>query len=247
MLAPQGGSCLERRATGMEGLVMRAPLEESGFLHRRQLILSMRPSASIGGAGYPGSTADQRPSEVTRLLTAVEAGNDQAAEDLLNLVYGELRRVAAQKMAAERPGHTLVPTALVHEAWLRLNCGHGTHFANRAHFFGAAAEAMRRILIDRARQRLARKRGFGAQLLELDEVEIPSPAADDELLLLVDEAFDKFAGLHPREAEVVKLRYFVGMTFEETATALGIAVPTAKKRWAYARAWLRVELRHGCS
>ncbi len=181
-------------------------------------------------------------SQVTNLLEAVEHGDGLATEQLLDLVYAELRRLAAQKIAAERPGHTLVPTALVHEAWLRLNCGQGAHFANRAHFFAAAAEAMRRILIDRARRRLAAKRGMGAEVLDLDELEIPAPAADDDLLLELDEAFEKFAALHPREAEVVKLRYFVGMTFEETAAALGIAVPTAKKWWAYARAWLRVEL-----
>ena len=181
-------------------------------------------------------------SQVTPLLHAAEHGDETAADALLGAVYSELRRLAAQKMGGERPGHTLVPTALVHEAWLRLNCGQGAHFANRAHFFAAAAEAMRRILIDRARHRLAAKRGGRMEAVDLDEIEIASPAGDDDLLLELDEALEKFAALHPREAEVVKLRYFVGMTFEETAAALGIAVPTAKKWWAYARAWLRIEM-----
>ncbi len=179
--------------------------------------------------------------QVTELLDAVESGDAKAAEQLLEVVYAELRSVAARKMAAERSGQTLQPTALVHEAWLRLNCGQGAHFANRAHFFAAAAEAMRRILIDRARRRLAAKRGFGRETVSLEEVEIPSPAEDD-MLLGLNEALGRFATLHPREAEVVKLRYFVGMDFEEAAAALGIAVPTAKKRWSYARAWLRVQM-----
>ncbi len=181
-------------------------------------------------------------SQVTHLLHAVEQGDAQAADDLLDLVYAELRGLAAHKMAGERPGQTLVPTALVHEAWLRLHCGQGAHFANRAHFFAAAAEAMRRILIDRARRRLAARRGGGAEAVGLDEIEIPCPAGEDEVLLQLHEALEQFAAFHPRKAEVVKLRYFVGMTFEETAAALGIAVPTAKQWWAYARAWLRVEM-----
>ncbi len=180
--------------------------------------------------------------EVTRLLAAGASGDPNAADQLLPLVYGELRKLAAHKMACERSGQTTVPTALVHEAWLRLNYGQGAHFVNRAHFFAAAGEAMRRILIDHARRRLAAKRAWGVAAVNVDEVEIPSPADDDHLLLELDEALARFAALHPRKAEVVKLRYFVGMTFEETAEALGIAVPTAKKWWAYARAWLRMEM-----
>ncbi|HEY5913389.1 MAG TPA: sigma-70 family RNA polymerase sigma factor [Verrucomicrobiae bacterium] len=202
----------------------------------------MRPSGSIVGADPSRSTTDPSTSQVTHLLDALEGGDNQAADKLLDLVYSELRRLAAQKLAGERAGHTLQPTALVHEAWLRLNCGQGAHFANRAHFFAVAAEAMRRILIDRARRRLAAKRGLGANPVDLDIIEIPAPAGGDDMLLQLNEAFEKFAGLHPRKAEVVKLRYFVGMTFEETAAALGIAVPTAKKWWTYARAWLRVEM-----
>jgi len=180
---------------------------------------------------------------ITHILGRLEQGDAKAAEELLPLVYDELRRLAANKMAHEAPGQTLQPTALVHEAWLRLGGSDAPGFQNRAHFFGAAAEAMRRILIERARRRIAAKRGGGAQVVDLDEIEIPSPAADDDRLLAVNEALEKFAALEPRKAELVKLRYFVGMSFDEAATALGIAVPTAKQWWAYARAWLTVELR----
>ena len=181
-------------------------------------------------------------SDVTQLLQAASAGDPKAAEELLPLVYDELRRLAAQKMAGEARAQTLQPTALVHEAWLRLAGDEAARFENRAHFFGAAAEAMRRILIDRARRRLAAKRGSGAALLDVDEIEIPSPTLDDDTLLRVNEALEKFAAIDSRKAELVKLRYFVGMNFEETAAALGIAVPTAKQWWAYARAWLTVEM-----
>ena len=181
--------------------------------------------------------------DLTRILERVQQGDAKAADQLLPLVYEELRKLAAAKMAHERPGHTLQPTALVHEAWLRLGGSEGPPFHNPAHFFGAAAEAMRRILIERARRRIAAKRGGGAVQVELDELEIPPPAGGDDQLLAVNEALEKFAALDPRKAELVKLRYFVGMSFDETAAALGIAVPTAKQWWAYARAWLAVELR----
>jgi RNA polymerase sigma factor (TIGR02999 family) len=139
-------------------------------------------------------------------------------------------------MSQEAPHQTLQPTTLVHEAWLRLVGADGQKdFANRAHFFAAAAEAMRRILVDRARRRLAAKRGGGERSVPLEEVEIPMPAADDEQLLAVTEALEKFAVLDPRKAELVKLRYFVGMSFEEAA-ALEISEPTAKRWWAYAPA-----------
>ena len=164
---------------------------------------------------------------------------------MLPLVYDELRKLAAHRMAGEAAGQTLQPTALVHEAWLRLGGSDAPGFQNRAHFFGAAAEAMRRILIERARRRLAAKRGGGVVAVELDEIAIPPPTADDDQLLAVNEALEKFAALDPCKAELVKLRYFVGMSFDEAATALGIAVPTAKQWWAYARAWLTVELRAG--
>ena len=184
-------------------------------------------------------------SEVTHILERARQGDPKAAEELLPLVYDELRLLAAQKMANEAAGHTLQPTALVHEAWLRLGGSEAPSFENRAHFFGAAAEAMRRILIERARRRVAAKRGGGVAVVDVDELEIPSPVADDDQLLAVNEAMEKFAALEPRKAELVKLRYFVGMSFDEAATALGIAVPTAKQWWSYARAWFTVELRTG--
>lgn len=177
------------------------------------------------------------------MLEQVERGDSQATAKLLPQVYDELRRLAAQKMAGEATGHTLQPTALVNEAWLRLGGEDAPNFQNRAHFFGAAAEAMRRILIEHARRRLAAKRGSGVIPLDADEMEISSPVADDDQLLAVNDALEKFASLDARKAELVKLRYFVGLNFEEASAALGIAVPTAKQWWAYARAWLTVEMR----
>jgi RNA polymerase sigma factor (TIGR02999 family) len=181
--------------------------------------------------------------DLTHILERVERGDPQAAGELLPMVYEELRRLAAQKMAREAAGHTLQPTALVHEAWMRLGGEEAPNFQNRAHFFGAAAEAMRRILIEHARRRQAAKRGAGVAPVDLDGLEIASPAMDDDQLLAVNEALEKLAGIDPRKAELVKLRYFVGMNFEEAASALGIAVPTAKQWWAYARSWLTVEIR----
>lgn len=181
--------------------------------------------------------------QVTHILERAQQGDSKAAQELLPLVYQELRKLAAAKMAHERPGQTLQATALVHEAWLRLAGDAAPQFKNRAHFFGAAAEAMRRILIERARRRLAAKRGAGAERLDVDEMEIASPVADDDALLALNEALEKYAAVDPRKAELVKLRYFVGMNYEEAASALGIAVPTAKQWWAYARAWLAVEMR----
>jgi RNA polymerase sigma factor (TIGR02999 family) len=181
-------------------------------------------------------------SELTRVLERAQQGDARAPAELFPLVYEELRRLAARKMADEPAALTLQPTALVHEAWIRLGGDEPRAFQNRAHFFSAAAEAMSRILIDRARRRLAAKRGQGMVPIELDEIEIPSPSVDDEHLIAVSEALEKLAALQPRKAELVRLRYFVGMNFDEAATAMGIAVPTAKQWWAYARAWLRVEL-----
>jgi len=180
-------------------------------------------------------------SDVTRVLTAIERGDAKASEELLPLVYNELRRMAAHKMAAEPAGHTLQPTALVHEAWLKLVDSPAQSWQNRAHFFGAAAEAMRRILIARARRKRAQRRGAGAPHVEMSEVEIASPAPDDQLLALND-ALDRFAALEPQQAELVKLRYFVGLKIEEAAEVLGISEATAKRWWAYARAWLFYEI-----
>ena len=177
-------------------------------------------------------------SDVTRLLEAIQHGDARAGEELLPLVYADLRQLARAKMSREQPGQTLQPTALVHEAWMRLGA---QSFENRAHFFAAAAEGMRRILVDRARRRLAAKRGAGGECVDVDELEIPAPVPDDQLLAVSD-AVARFAALDARKAELVKLRYFVGMSFEQAAEVLGIAVPTAKQWWTYSRAWLRVEL-----
>jgi len=180
-------------------------------------------------------------SDVTHILEALEHGDAKAAENLLPLVYDELRRLAAHRLAGEGHEHTLQPTALVHEAWLKVSGADGRVWNGRQHFFAAAAEAMRRILVDRARRRLAAKRGAGQACLDADDLDIPAPAPDDQLLA-VNDALAKFAAVDARKAELVKLRYFVGLTFEEAAEVLGIAVPTAKQWWAYARAWLRVEM-----
>jgi RNA polymerase sigma factor (TIGR02999 family) len=186
-------------------------------------------------------------SEVTRILNAIEQGDAKAVDELLPLVYQELRQLAARKMANEAPSQTLQPTALVHEAWLRLVGRDGqVQFHNRAHFFGAAAEAMRRILIDNARRKRALRHGGGQQRLDIQEVEIAAAATDDELLALND-ALDKLAEQDKQKAELVKLRYFAGMDFEEVAEVLGISIPTANRWWAFARAWLFKEItaQHG--
>jgi RNA polymerase sigma factor (TIGR02999 family) len=180
-------------------------------------------------------------SNVTRLLTAIEQGDAKATDDLLPLVYQELRRLAAHKMASEPAGHTLQATALVHEAWLKLVDSPAQSWQNRAHFFGAAAQAMRRILIDRARNKRRQRRGAGVDHVDADNIEIAGPAPDDQLLAL-NEALDRFAMLEPQQAELVKLRYFVGLTIEEAAEILGISQATAKRWWAYARAWLFHEI-----
>jgi RNA polymerase sigma factor (TIGR02999 family) len=182
-------------------------------------------------------------SDVTRLLGAIDQGNPKAAAELLPLVYGELRKLAAARMANEAAGHTLQPTALVHEAWLRLT-GHDANaqFANRAHFFVAAADAMRRILIERARRKSSGKRGGGWQRVELDNVEIASDA-DEDTLLLVNEALGKLAREHGNAAEIVNLRFFGGLTLEEAGQVLGVTERTAKRYWAFARAWLFDEIR----
>ena len=179
--------------------------------------------------------------DLTQILNRVEAGDSAAAATLIPLVYEELRQVAVNRMANEPADHTLQPTALVHEAWLRLGGDAQPQWRNRKHFFAAAAEAMRRILIDRARKKRSMRRGGEWERLDLDGVDIHAPAEEDEMLDL-NEALERFQKQHPRKAELVKLRYFVGLSFEETATALGIAVPTAKQWWTYSRAWLLSEM-----
>lgn len=179
--------------------------------------------------------------DVTQILGAIQQGDPKAADELLPLVYQELRRLAAFKMANELPGQVLQPTALVHEAWLKLVEGDQQIWQNRAHFFGAAAEAMRRILIDNARRKQALRHGGGQQRLDIQDVDIAARVKDDELLA-VHEALDKFAVQDKEKAELVKLRYFAGLSLEEVADVLGVSIPTAKRWWAYARAWLHQEI-----
>lgn len=178
---------------------------------------------------------------VTRVLSAACEGDKQAAEELIPLVYGELRKLAAWRLRQEAEVPTLQATALVHEAFLKLSPGE-PRWEGRRHFFSAAAEAMRRILIDRARHRKAVRHGGEFQRTGFAEDAIAVPTAQDDEILAIHGILDRFALLEPRKAEVVKLRYFVGMTIEETAEALGISTPTAKRDWLYARAWLFREL-----
>jgi len=180
-------------------------------------------------------------SDITIILDRVEAGDAKAAGELLPLVYQELRRLAAHKMANESANHTLQPTALVHEAWLKLVGDAGRKYHGRDHFFAAAAEAMRRILIDNARRKLAQRHGGGQQRLDVADLEI-SAAMPDEDLLLMNDALEKLATLDRQKAELVKLRFFVGLTLDEAAEIMGFSVPTAKRCWAFARAWLYQEI-----
>ena len=194
----------------------------------------------------PGEFIELGMNDVTRLLSGIQQGEATAADELLPLVYAELRRLAAAKMSREKPGHTLQPTALVHEAWLRLVDADGqARFENRAHFFSAAAEAMRRILIERARRKLAARHGGGQERLDVDEIEIAAPVQNEDELLAINEALDKFATEDREKAELVKLRYFVGLTIEDAAEVLGISKATAKRWWIYARAWLHQEIKTG--
>jgi RNA polymerase sigma factor (TIGR02999 family) len=181
--------------------------------------------------------------DASRLLSAIEQGDPHAAAQLLPLVYDELRRLAAAKLAHEKPGHTLDATALVHEAYLRLvGATPEQSWDGRAHFFAAAAEAMRRILVEHARHRRSLKRGGDRHRIDLD-AEQPAVPPRDEPLLALDEALDRLHTLDPDKAQLVKLRYFAGMTIEQAADILGISVTTANRWWAYARAWLHEEIR----
>lgn len=177
------------------------------------------------------------------ILDRTRQDKAKADEELFPLVYNELRALAARTMSAERPGHTLQPTALVHEAWLRLGGDEQPDWQNRAHFFFAAAEAMRRILIERARRKSAQRRGSGAVHLSLDAAETTPVTDPEEELLAVHEALDRLAAVDQVAANLVRLRYFAGLSMPEAAAALDLTVRTAARRWSYARAWLRQKIR----
>jgi RNA polymerase sigma factor (TIGR02999 family) len=189
-------------------------------------------------APVPGS------GEITRLLAEIREGDPEAAEELLSHVYRQLRTLAAAMMAHEAPGQTLQPTALVHEAWLRLGLGEGAQFPSRAYFFAAVGEAMRRILVEAARRKKRLKRGGDMQRVELELAELAAPMPNDELLA-VDEALDRLSQTDARAGELVKLCYFAGLTQEQAAKALGVSLSTAERKWAYARAWLFREIQKG--
>lgn len=176
-------------------------------------------------------------SEITLMLEAISAGESQAAEQLLPVVYDELRRLAAARMTQEAAGHTLQPTALVHEAWLRLAGGKNQSWENRAHFFGAAAEAMRRILIERARRKSRLKRGSGQALLDIADLDVAAALPDDKVLL-VDEALEQLKRQDPEKAEIVMLKFFAGLTNEQAAEILNVNERTVRRQWEFAKAWL---------
>jgi len=181
-------------------------------------------------------------SQFTRVLDEIQQGKEEAADKLLPLVYEELRKLAAHKMASEAPGQTLQPTALVHEAWLRLTGDESKTWDSRGHFFAAAAEAMRRILIERARAKSRLRRGCRVERVPLEHVTV---ASDDppETVLAINEALDRLTARDPFKAEVVKMRYFVGLSQDEIAHALDVSVPTIRRHWATARAWLYAEMK----
>ena len=182
--------------------------------------------------------------EITLLLSRMGQGEQKAAEELMRLVYAELHRVATAKMAHEQAAMTLQPTALVHEAWLRLGGDEQPAWQNRRHFFFAAAEAMRRILIERARRRHAVRHGGGQIRVEEEHLEDRVLVPDDDRILAVSDAMDRLAAVDPKKAELVKLRYFAGMTIEEAARTIDISVPTAKRWWVFAKAWLYREMQN---
>jgi RNA polymerase sigma factor (TIGR02999 family) len=184
----------------------------------------------------------ESPQQVTRILEAIGAGDKHAAEELMPLVYEELRRLAAARMAHESPGQTLQATALVHEAWLRLTGGKNTVWNSRWHFFGAAAEAMRRILLERARRKGRVRHGGKLERVDLEEVTVATQDGDD-VILAVDEALEKLTTESPQEAEIVKLRYFGGLEHAEIADVLGLSETTVRRHWTYARCWLYAELK----
>jgi RNA polymerase sigma factor (TIGR02999 family) len=211
--------------------------------NKRILVFGVAGSpVAAAGSGFLGDRDMNAPSDqATRILEAAAAGDERAAEQLLPLVYDQLRHLAAAKIAQEAPGQTLQPTALVHEAWLRLVGSGNQHWNGRGHFFGAAAEAMRRILIDRARKRHRERHGYGLARVDLSQLDV-AITTDDDLLLRVNEALEKLEAEAPSRAHLVKLRFFTGLSILEAAEAMGIAPATANRHWAFARAWLLAEL-----
>lgn len=202
----------------------------------------MEPLFGHMPTAIPGGSHKRRfMPEVTRVLTAIERGERQASENLLPLVYDELRRLAAWHLANEPPGQTLQATALVHEAYLRLVGQEDPQWNSRRHFFGAAAEAMRRILVENARRKKRIKRGGNLERVNVEDVDLPLPMPDDDLLAL-DEALDRLAAVDPRAAELVKVCFFVGLTQEQAARHLRVSVSTVERTWAFARAWLFREI-----
>ena len=185
---------------------------------------------------------EDRPGDITLLLWKVKQGQTEAADELVRLVYQELRRIAAAYLWKERPGHSLQPTALINEAWIRLADQTQVDWRDRTHFFGVAAQMMRRILVDHARAHLADKRGGGATVLSLDIVEIEATPQKLEEILAIDEVLSRLAQVDPQQGQIVEMHYFAGMTIEETAAALGVSSRTVDREWALASAWLRREL-----
>ncbi len=217
------------------------------FLLPRQNVQVLELGAGLCDNGFPAAGSDRRGvimSDVTRILNAIERGDVKATDELLPVVYEELRLLAAQKLSKEPPGQTLQATALVHEAYLRLLGDEGQTWQNRGHFFAAAAEAMRRILIENARRKQRLKRGGGYQKVDLDDVGLTLFGSCDELLAL-DEALEKLAQKDKVKADLVKLRFFAGLTNEQAGKVLGISHNTADRYWAYARSWLHLEITKG--
>ena len=186
---------------------------------------------------------EENTSDITQVLQAIKRGDGQASEDLLPLVYSELRRLAAARMAQEAPGQTLQATALVHEAWLRMVDAGDRTWENRAHFFGAAAEAMRRILIENARRKSRLKRGGGQLRVDIDELNLAAATPDDKILLM-DEALERLEAEDPEKARIVVLKFFGGLTNQDVAKSLGLAERTIERQWAYAKAWLFQNIRN---
>ena len=221
----------------IEQIVMSDPVGQ--WPRNGENISGARHCGQLESPGSAGTGNDM--SDATVMLAAIQAGDSKAAEALLTLVYDELRRLASSKLAHEAPGQTLQATALVHEAWLRLVGDRSPSFQNREHFFRASAEAMRRILIDRARRKHTERHGGRYQRVDFEGFELAAPLVDDQLLV-VNEALEKFALEHPVQAELVKLRYFAGLTNEEVSEVMGISVSTAKNYWTFSRAWLLNEI-----